>query len=290
MKNDSGQDPEDCSSIKNGNGEIVVIKYGGNAMVDPDIKSSVIEDIYQLKSKGFKPVVVHGGGPVIEETLDTAGVESKFIDGQRKTNTEAMKYVEMALRGNVNGELVRLLNHRGLRAVGISGKDGGIARVVKREHFVDTDEGRSKVDLGYVGDVDKVDTSLILLLLNNDYIPILAPVCLGDDGKDYNVNADLFAGHIAGALHADRFMLLTNVDGLLADLNDVNSLMKHILTKDLDQHIGKTIQGGMIPKVNSCRVALELGVKKAHIINGTKPHSLIEAILDEQPIGTVISN
>lgn len=290
MKNDSGQDPEESSSHKYSKSNIVVIKYGGNAMVDPDIKNSVIEDVYQLHSKGYKPVVVHGGGPVIEETLDTAGVESTFIDGQRKTNTEAMKYVEMALRGNVNGELVRLLNHKGLRAVGLSGKDGNIARVVKRRHYVDTENGRSEVDLGYVGDVDEIDVSLINLLLANDYVPILAPVCIGDDGKDYNVNADLFAGHIAGSLKADKFMLLTNVDGLLADLDDANSLLNNLKTSEIDQHIGKTIKGGMIPKVESCRIALDSGVRQAHIINGTKPHSLLEAILQEKPIGTIISN
>ncbi|HKJ46968.1 MAG TPA: acetylglutamate kinase [Balneolales bacterium] len=289
MKNNSGQDPEDCSS-KYPTENVVVIKYGGNAMVDPEIKASVVQDICQLKSKGFKPLIVHGGGPVIEETLDTAGVESKFIDGQRKTNTKAMKYVEMALRGNVNGELVRLLNHDGIRAVGLSGKDGSMARVVKREHYVDTDNGRSEVDLGYVGDVDKVDTSLLKLLMDHDYVPIIAPIGLGEDGKDYNVNADLFAGHIAGALKAAHFIVLTDVDGLLADRNNPDSLMDHIKISELGQHIGKSIKGGMIPKVESCRIAVQQGVNNAHIINGTKPHTLLDVLLKNEKIGTVISN
>ncbi len=284
----SGATPEDQSKqVQKGN--IVAIKYGGNAMADLKIKQGVVEDICQLKEEGFRPVVIHGGGPVIQETLDIAGVESTFIDGHRKTTPEAMKYVEMALRGQVNGELVRLINMAGQKAIGLSGKDAAMVRVKKRMHFNKNGENPQKIDLGHVGDVDTIDTSLVHLLLDNDFIPVIAPIGFCKDGKDYNINADMFAGNLAGALKAFSYVVLTNVDGLLADINNPGSLLSNIPAGELSKHMGKSIEGGMIPKVESCQIALNKGVQSARIINGTVPHSLLNALLTKETVGTQIT-
>lgn len=284
----SGEYPENQSKQAQ-QSNIVAIKYGGNAMTDRNIKQGVVKDICQLKENGFRPVVIHGGGPVIQETLDVAGVESTFIDGHRKTTTEAMKYVEMALRGQVNGELVRLINLAGQKAIGLSGKDAAMVHVKKRIHINDDGSQQREIDLGHVGDVEQIDTSLIHLLLDNDFIPVMAPIGFCDDGKDYNINADMFAGNLAGALKARSYIVLTNVNGLLADRDDPDSLLQDIPADELSQHIGKSIEGGMIPKVESCRIALEKGVQSAQIINGTVPHSLLNALLTNNTVGTQIT-
>ncbi len=288
MNSYSGENPEDqLKQVQKG--KIVAIKYGGNAMTDLNIKQGVVEDICQLKKEGFYPVVIHGGGPVIQQTLDVAGVKSTFIDGHRKTTPEAMKYVEMALRGQVNGELVRLINLAGQKAIGLSGKDAAMVRVKKRIHFNNDGQHKQEIDLGHVGDVDQIDTSLVHLLLDNDFIPVIAPIGFCEDGKDYNINADMFAGNLAGALKAFSYIVLTNVNGLLADLNDPSSLLHDIPADELSQHIGKSIEGGMIPKVESCQIALEKGVHSAYIINGTVPHSLLNALLTKKTVGTQIT-
>lgn len=284
----SGENPEDqLKQVQKG--DIVAIKYGGNAMTDQTIKQRVVEDICQLKLIGFRPVVIHGGGPVIQQTLDVAGIESTFIDGHRKTTPEAMKYVEMALRGQVNGDLVRLINLSGQKAIGLSGKDAAMVSAKKRKHVDNTGNMPKEVDLGSVGDVEEIDTSLIHLLLQNDYIPVVAPIGFCEDGKDYNINADMFAGHLAGALKAFSYIVLTNVNGLLADRHEPDSLLRDIPAGELSQHIGKSIEGGMIPKVESCQIAIQKGVHSAKIINGTTPHSLLDALLKEEPVGTQIT-
>ena len=274
---ESHQSDPDISSL-------TVIKYGGNAMTDSGIRTKLIKQVKALYDSGVKLVIVHGGGPFIRDTLELAGIESRFIDGHRQTTSEAMPFVEMALRGRVNGDLVRLLNSEGVPAVGLSGKDGQMAKVQKRKLSDKPDE-----DLGQVGDVDKIDPSLIHLLIKKGYIPVVAPIGLGTDGKDYNVNADLFAGHLAGALNAEHFVVLTDVDGLLEKPEDPQSLISRMNLDDIDAQMHRSIRGGMIPKIESCRVAVESGVDEALILNGKKPERLMDALVRNKTNGTTIS-
>lgn len=289
---DSGTDgtpvsctPEKVNSFK---GKIVLIKYGGNAMTDDDIKLGIIEDIVRLKQANIIPVLVHGGGIVIKKLLDDVGIKSEFIGGHRKTDEKAMSYVEMALSGNVNSEIVKMLNSRGVKSVGISGKDAQTVTARKRIHRVIVDGKEEEVDLGHVGDVQRIDTGLIETLVENGYVPVISPVAMGEDLKDYNINADMFAGHMAGALHAKAYIAMTNVDGILTDVGDPGSLIRSIQSDELKSKIGSEIQGGMIPKIESCVIALENGVQQAHIINGTKKHTLLQQLLTDNPPGTVI--
>ena len=255
-------------------------------MTDDGLKTKVIAAMVALKKKGANVVVVHGGGPFIKEALEEARIESEFIDGQRKTTLEAMQHVEIALKGKVNTGLVSLFNKMGCRAVGLSGKDGRTVIAKKRLH-IDSVTGR-EVDLGQVGDVDSVNPELIHLLLNNDFIPVLTCIASDKEGRDYNINGDLFAGHIAGALNADHFVVLTDVDGIMMDKDDPETLMKKIESQKIEKlkAIG-IIQGGMIPKIDACTTALEEGAVEARILNGTKPNDL-ERIMEKEKIGTLI--
>lgn len=269
-------------------GVIVLVKYGGNAMINERVKHGIISDIITLKRAGAIPVVVHGGGPVIRELLDKVGMESEFVEGHRKTDTETMGYVEMALSGNVNSEIVNLINASGLKAVGLSGKDGGMVTARKRTHTVTLDGKEDEIDLGHVGDVDRIDTGLIHTLIADDYIPVLSPIAAGDDLDDYNVNADMFAGHMAGALQAAHYVAMTDVDGLLRVTDEPSSLIDEITVAEAQEEIGNTIRGGMIPKVESAIIALKEGVGSAHIINGTQSHSLLRELLTSDRSGTLI--
>jgi acetylglutamate kinase len=279
----------DPANLQHLRGQTILIKYGGNAMVDDSVKQSVIEDITILKKAGAQPVVVHGGGPFIKQLLEQVGIDSEFIDGHRKTDREAMEYVEMALSGNVNGELIKHLNANGVKAVGLSGKDAGLVSANKRQHTVTLDGETTSIDLGHVGDVASVDTTLITQMLELGYVPVIAPIGVGDDLKDYNINADMFAGHVAGALQADHFMALTDVDGLLMNLDDPDSIVHEATIEDIQTMMGNSIQGGMIPKTEACLIALKEGVSQAHILNGTTPHSLLKSLSEEQS-GTIITN
>jgi len=263
-----------------------VFKYGGNAMTDDLLKQKVVNAISRLAEKGERVVVVHGGGPFIKEALEEARIESEFIDGQRKTTFEAMQHVEIALKGKVNTNLVTLFNRAGSRAVGLSGKDGQVVIAKKRVH-IDSATG-SEVDLGQVGDVKRVNPELINTLLDTGFLPVLTCVAADRDGNDYNINGDLFAGHIAGALNADHFVVLTDVDGIMMDKDDPETLMKKIESRQVEKlkTIG-VIQGGMIPKIDACTTALEEGASEARILNGTKPDDL-ERIMDREKTGTVI--
>jgi acetylglutamate kinase len=291
---DSHTDPSDAHladlpTLDHLRGKTVLIKYGGNAMVDEQIKYAVIDDIIALHSAGALPIIVHGGGPIIKDLLGNVGIESEFVDGHRKTNREAMEYVEMALSGKVNGNIVKLINARGARAVGLSGKDAHLVSANKRIHNVEIDGQQQSIDLGHVGDVARIDTSVVTLLMDKHYIPVIAPIGVGDDLQDYNINADMFAGHLAGALQADHFIALTDVDGLLRDLEDPNSLVKQADSSEIQAMIGRSIQGGMIPKTEACLISLKEGVSQAHIVNGTKPHTLLHTLSDEHS-GTIITN
>jgi len=280
-------DPEIVKELR---GSIVLIKYGGNAMVEERAKHYVLAQIVHLIKLGVHPVIVHGGGPFIQNLFEDVGLPTEFIGGHRKTDMDAMKYVEMALSGQVNGEIIRDLNSRGLMAVGLTGKDAGMVRAKRRSHEEIVDGVRENIDLGYVGDVYSIDTSLINLLLDNGYLPVIAPIGIGSDHMDYNINADMFAGHMAGALKASAFIAMTNVDGLMGNPDDPDSRLEWADSSDIRVELGKSIQGGMIPKVESCLIALEQGVKKAHIVNGMKPDTLLIELLTHRKCGTTIES
>jgi acetylglutamate kinase len=268
--------------------QVILIKYGGNAMTDAEIQHQLLSNICQLISENITPVIVHGGGPFIQEQLDRAGLTSEFIYGQRKTGKEEMKHVQMALRGQVNGELVRMINHMGKPAVGISGKDASFASV-RPLKVVKEEDGRSLAyDLGQVGEVTSIDPGLPLLLINGGYIPVINSVCTGPDGQDYNVNADVFAGHLAGALKVSQFIILTDVDGLYKDFGDPSSLYENLTLEEAkSMATAGILKGGMIPKIGACITALENGSKSARIVNGTKPELLLK-LGSEEAFGTLI--
>ncbi|HKL03362.1 MAG TPA: acetylglutamate kinase [Cryomorphaceae bacterium] len=267
---------------------VLVFKYGGNAMTNSQLKSEVVDAISSLKSKGYAVVVVHGGGPFIQEALTNAKLESKFIDGQRQTSVEALRHVEQTLKGKVNTELVSLFNAAGNRAVGLSGKDGKTVIAKKRKHETQKNGKWVDVDLGQVGDVERVDPELIEMLLERDFLPVITCIASDKDGADFNINGDLFAGYIAGALRAEQFIVLTDVDGLLQDRNRPESILSNLSRADLEQlRTEGVIQGGMIPKTDACIEAIEAGAKSARIINGTKP-SQITLLFENQQTGTLI--
>lgn len=265
--------------------KVCVIKYGGNAMTDDTIRDEVMHIIAEMHGKDYQIVLVHGGGPFIAETLNMAGIESTFIGGHRQTSPEALRYTEMALKGRVNGTLISLLNKAGCKAVGLSGKDGRMAIAEKRYH--ESPEG-TQIDLGSVGDISSINPSLLYMLLEAQYLPVLTCLAQGEDGEDYNVNADMFAGAVAAALQADLFLILSDIDGVMTKPGDVASVLKVIsISEGKGLMEDKIISGGMIPKIESCFLALEKGVGSVRIINGTKPQQIIDS-MNHQPIGTSI--
>lgn len=270
--------------------KLILIKAGGNALKDEETKNGIVSQISSLTKLGAKVVVVHGGGIEIKQLLDDVGVVSEFVGGHRKTDGKAMGYVEMALSGMVNKELVGFLNANNVRAVGISGRDASMVRATKRFHIVETDGVEEKHDLGFVGDVDTIDTKLIHTLTDAGYIPVLSPVSSGENGESFNINADMFAGHMAGALKAEKFVALTNIDGLLKDLEDPESIISELSPEEARNLFGSVIQGGMIPKIEACLIALEKGVNSSHIINGTKKELLLRILLTDEKLGTEIKN
>jgi acetylglutamate kinase len=268
--------------------QIFLFKYGGNAMTNSSLKKEILSSICSLKSNCLSIVIVHGGGPFIGQALEDAKIESEFIDGHRKTTSEAFEYVEMALKGKVNGSLTGIINALGYKAVGLSGKDGNTVIATKRLHKRIIDGKAEDIDLGQVGDVAKVDTSLIRLLIDHDYIPVIT--CLASDasGVGFNINADMFAGHIAGALGATEYIVLTDVDGLLRDKDDPGTLIEKLQLPETTALIEEgVIAGGMIPKIESCEIAINKGASAARIINGTKPDQ-ISAMMKQQETGTLI--
>jgi acetylglutamate kinase len=267
----------------------IVIKYGGNAMTNETIQNQIIKKIVKLKSEGNKIVLVHGGGPFIQNALDKAGLKSEFIAGQRKTSKQAIIEVEKALKGEVNGHLVSLFNQHGTKAIGLSGKDAQLVVAQKRYHKQSENGLTEYQDLGQVGNVKTVKSDFIESLLNQGITPVIT--CIADDAKGltFNINADVFAGSIAGALNADELLVLTDVDGLLMDKDDANSLIETANFQKIASLIeNEVIKGGMIPKVESCQIAIKKGAKKARIINGTKPEQLQQATKSQQ-VGTTIT-
>lgn len=264
-------------------GKTVVVKYGGNAMLNEDLKQAVMKDIVLLNTIGVKVVLVHGGGPEINKMLERVGKESKFINGLRYTDKETMEIVQMVLTGKLNKAIVGILLQEGGRAVGISGVDSGLLRAKKIN--------RDGKDLGFVGEVTKVHPEIINDLLEKDFIPVISTVAIGETGDQslYNINADTAAAKIAVALKAEKFVQLTNVAGVLKDVNDPKSLITRIPMPTVPQLIENgTIAGGMIPKVECCMIALKGGVPRTHIIDGRVPHSLLIEMFSDRGIGTMI--
>ena len=264
--------------IKNVTGKTVVIKYGGSAMVDGALRAAVMSDILLLKIIGANPVIVHGGGRAITETMERFGLPVEFKDGQRVTSPAAMEVVRMVLTGKVNQELVGAMNEHGNLAVGVSGTDAGILIADQADPA-----------LGRVGRITRVNSQLIEDLVADDYIPVVASVALGKDGGCYNVNADMAAGHIAAAIGAHKVVFLTDVDGLYEDFQDKGSLVSSLTLAEARRMVAdETVSAGMIPKLRSCIHALEAGVFRAHIINGTTPHALLLELLTDPGVGTLM--
>jgi len=264
----------------------IVIKYGGNAIVDPELTRELLGKIVKLHKEGYKIVIVHGGGPFIKQNLELAGIKSEFVGGQRKTDSEAMKYIEMALKGEVNGNLVREINLLGAKAVGLSGKDGQLAIAKKRFHY---DEDKNEIDIGQVGDVDQFNTEIIDILLDKNFLPVITSIATGSDGIDYNINADNFAGFLAGALNADELLLLTDIDGLMMNPADDSTIITELKIDEIEKLKGKVIKGGMLPKTEACKYAVDNGAERAIILNGTKPDAIESAVRHESIVGTIIT-
>ena len=274
-------------------GKTVVVKYGGAAMSDEGLKRSVILDVILMRYVGMHPVVVHGGGPEITRTMELAGLKPTFVGGLRVTDQETMKIVEMVLVGQINQELVALINQHGGLAVGLSGKDGGLIQAKKakpvpapREESTVSRSGDWEVDLGFVGDVVGVNEGILRALERDGFTPVVAPTGVDEAGVTYNINADLAAGEIAGALRAEKLVLLTDTDGIL----DRNGKLLPTLTRDEVKRLidDGVISAGMLPKVQACLTAIDSGVRKTHIINGTIPHALLLEIFTPEGVGTEI--
>ena len=270
-------------------GKTIVIKYGGNAMVNNELKAKVMEDIALMKYVGIRPVVVHGGGPDITGFLQKIGKKSEFVSGLRVTDEETVQIAEMVLVGKVNTEIVSLLNHRGVKAVGLSGKDAELIRAKKKLAEVYEGETVRMVDIGFVGEVEKINVDILNDLLDQDYIPVIAPIGVGVNNESYNINADYVAAEVAGALHAEKLLLLTDIEGIYKDYHDKTTFVS-TLTQDEAKEMIKdgTIAGGMIPKVEACLCSLAAGAGKTHIIDGRLDHSLILEVFTPQGIGTEV--
>ncbi|EAT17057.1 acetylglutamate kinase [Desulfuromonas acetoxidans] len=275
--------------IQRFNNKTIVIKYGGNAMVEEHLKESFANDIILLKLIGLNPVIVHGGGPQIGKVLKEMGRETDFVQGMRVTDHETMNVVEMVLGGKVNKEIVGNINHFGGKAVGLSGKDGNLitARKLEMKRINPDTLTPEIIDVGMVGEVASINPAVLTALEESSFIPVIAPVGVGVNGETYNINADLVAGRVAGALHAEKLILLTDIEGVKDKQGEL------ISTIDIDEVPGLiddgTIGGGMIPKVNCCVDAVMEGVKKAHIIDGRMEHACLLEIFTDQGIGTAVA-
>jgi acetylglutamate kinase len=276
---------ESLPYIQRFTGKTMVIKFGGNAMTDPELHESFARDVVLMKLVGMNPIVVHGGGPQIGQLLTRLGIESRFVGGMRVTDEETVNVVEMVLGASVNKEIVDSIHRNGGRAVGITGKDGELIRARALTGHL-SEEGAE--DIGLVGEVESVDTDILTMLANSDYIPVIAPVAGSADGLTYNINADLVAGKLAEVLQAEKLMLLTNVTGLL---DSAGKTLTGLTTQRVDELIAdEVITGGMLPKVQCAMDAVRAGVTSAHIIDGRVPHATLLEIFSDEGIGTLITN
>jgi acetylglutamate kinase len=263
----------------------IVIKYGGNAMIDPQLKESFASDVVLLKLVGMNPVVVHGGGPQINEMLDKLGKKGEFIQGMRVTDEETMDIVEMVLGGHVNKEIVNLINQKGGKAVGLTGQDGNFIHA-KKLLMASLNNPEEMIDVGQVGDITRIDPSIINFLDSGDFIPVIAPIGVGPDGETYNINADVVAGKLAEVLGAEKLILLTNTPGVL---DKQGNLLTGLTPKEIDDLVEDgTLSGGMLPKIGSALDAARSGVKSVHIIDGRVEHALLLEVLTDEGVGTLI--
>ena len=267
--------------IQSLSGKIVLIKYGGNAMTSDELRKSVATDIVLLQCVGIKPVIVHGGGPHISEFINKIGEENRFIDGLRYTDEKTIEIVQMVLGGKVNKDIVSLIESAGGKALGLCGIDASFIKAKKLE---------SSIDLGFVGEITSIDTTLLTTLLSSGYIPVIGSVATNEDcTQTYNINADICASKLASALKAEKLMLLTNVPGLMINPNDEATLISSLRLHEIKKiQMDGIIKSGMIPKIDCCVEAIRMGVKEAHIIDGTLPHSILLELLSQEGIGTMI--
>jgi len=271
-------------------GKTLVIKYGGNAMTDEALQAGFARDIVLMKAIGINPIVVHGGGPQIGEMLAKLNIESKFINGMRVTDTATMDVVEMVLGGQVNKDIVNLISRAGGKAIGLTGKDSGFIKAKKLfvKHQAEGMSAPEQVDIGHVGEVASIDTSVLKVLENSDLIPVIAPIGIDDEGNAYNINADLVAGKVAEAVNAEKLMLLTNISGVQDKQGNV---LTGLSTAQVDNLIADgTIYGGMLPKISCALSAVNAGVTSAHIIDGRVPHATLLEIFTDTGVGTLITN
>ena len=261
-------------------GHTVVIKYGGAAMMDPDLRTEVLKDIVLLEHVGLHPIVVHGGGPEITEMMRRLGKQPEFVDGQRVSDADTVEIAQMVLTGKTNPGLVAAIHRQGGRAIGLSGKDGGMVRARKLA---------SVKDLGFVGEVAEVTPNLVLVLISQGLIPVIAPIASGPDGETFNINADHFAGRIAGPLQASKLVLLTDVRGVLRDRSQPSTVISELTaSRAHEMFAAQQIEAGMIPKVQACLDALAAGVDRCHIIDGRLPHALLMELFTDVGIGTMV--
>ena len=270
---------EALSYIQRFRNQIIVIKYGGAAMIEEALKTSFAQDIVLLQSLGMQPVVVHGGGPEVSKVIESLGQEVTFVDGLRVTTAENLKVAEMVLSGNLNKEIIAHLQTFGGKAVGLSGKDGNLIQADKKKHA-------SGIDLGYVGTIRQINPELLHLLMREQFIPVVSPIGMGSSGETYNINADTVAAAIAVALEARKVIFMTDVDGVLSDGKELISYLDTATAENLIAN--KVISGGMVPKIQAALDCVKANVRSAHIINGTDPHSVIAELFTDQGIGTQI--
>ena len=271
--------------IRKFHGKTIVIKYGGNAMTDPALQADFAEDVVLLKLVGINPVVVHGGGPQIEAALGRLGKKGEFVQGMRVTDAETMEVVEWVLAGEVQQDIVGLINQAGGKAVGLTGRDGGLIRA-KKLKLLDMKDPSIEHDVGYVGDIVSIDPSVVKALQDDAFIPVISPIGFGDENESYNINADVVASKLATVLQAEKLVLLTNIPGVL---NKAGELLTDLTSREIDGLFADgTISGGMLPKIAGALDAAKAGVKAVHIIDGRVPHSMLLEILTEQAYGTMI--
>ena len=263
--------------IQRFSGKVVVVKFGGSVMTDPDLSASFAGDITLLAAVGIRPVIVHGGGPQISVAMESEGIAPNFVDGLRVTDAPTMRVVQRVLVGEVNADIVAMLGGHGATAIGVSGTDAGLLRVIQRD-----------ARLGFVGDIDRVDTTLLESLLDDGLVPVVAPIAMGDDGNTYNVNADTAAAAIAGALGAQKLVYLPDVEGVYADPGDPSTIITRMDLDELRRVIGTT-SGGMLPKLQSVAHALEQGVTRAHVLDGRVQHAVLLEMFTRAGVGTMMT-
>ena len=284
---------ESLPYIKAFNMKTFVIKYGGAAMADESLKRNIIQNIILLKYIGINPIIVHGGGPLITSYLEKTGIKSKFVNGLRVTNKDTINIVQMVLVGLINQEIVSLLNHYGGNAIGLSGKDANL--IIARKHLPEEEydakeKKQQKIDLGYVGEIEKIQPSILINLSEKGYIPVISPIGVGLDGESYNINADVVAGEIAKALKAEKLIILTDVDGIYKVPDNKATKVTSLTVNKAKEMIEKNqIKSGMIPKVKACMEATLNGVKRTHIIDGGEKHSMLLEIFTDKGIGTMVT-